>query len=240
MGTEALGSLEGLLGTINNGDVCRGECNEGLNTNMAESARTNDNGMASRSSYFTAFLTAWYAVRPASASAAMSLGWREASSLTTARALVLRNSAIPPSELRPGKLEFEQCESCPARQAGHSPHVTRGCMITVSPTLTLETALPIFFYPASVFVAEDVGEVGVLDRGPLAFDDVEVCTTETGCADFDDDIPRPCDLWIVDFIKGRHFLVFVNSYGFHCTLQFSVSALTRGTCKCGSGHYSSQ
>ncbi len=97
-----------------------------------------------------------------------------------------------------------------------------------------------FFYPASIFVAEDVAEVGVLDRGPQAFDNVEVCTTETGCADFDDDIPRPCDLWIVDFIKERHFLVFVNSYGFHCTLQFSASALTRGTCKRGSGPYSSQ
>ena len=47
----------------------------------------------------TALRTAWYAVMPASASAATSAGLVEGSSLTQARAVVRRYSAIPPSLL---------------------------------------------------------------------------------------------------------------------------------------------
>src|SRR5699024_2863989 len=43
----------------------------------------------------------------------------------------------------PGKAEFSQCTSSPARQARQSPHVTKGCRITRSPTSTLLTAEPI-------------------------------------------------------------------------------------------------
>ena len=49
-----------------------------------------------------AFLTAWMAVSPASASAAICVGCSDGSSLTTERALVSRNSAKPPSRLMPG------------------------------------------------------------------------------------------------------------------------------------------
>jgi len=66
-----------------------------------------------------------------------------ASSFTHARAEVLRYSAIPPSLSKPGNELFEQCMSCPARQARHSPHVGVGCRMTVSPTATLVTAEPI-------------------------------------------------------------------------------------------------
>ena len=89
-----------------------------------------------------AFLTAWIAVSPASASAAMSLGSRDGSSLTTERALVNRKSANPPSRLMPGKEPFRQCMSSPARQGRHSPQEMNGCTITVSPTSTLVTPGP--------------------------------------------------------------------------------------------------
>ena len=90
----------------------------------------------------TAFLTAWIAVSPASASAAMSFGSSDGSSLTTERALVSRNSAKPPSRLMPGKEPLTQCMSSPARHGRHSPHVMNGWTITVSPTSTFVTAAP--------------------------------------------------------------------------------------------------
>jgi hypothetical protein len=89
-----------------------------------------------------AFLTAWIAVSPASASAAMSFGSSPCPSLTTDRALVCRYSANPPSRPIPGKLPFAQCMSSPSRHARHNPHVMNGCTITVSPTATLVTPEP--------------------------------------------------------------------------------------------------
>src|SRR3954449_9971629 len=50
-----------------------------------------------------AFFTAWIAVRPASASAAISAGCSDGSSLTTERALVSRYSAKPPARVMPGE-----------------------------------------------------------------------------------------------------------------------------------------
>ena len=90
-----------------------------------------------------ALRTAWYAVMPASASAATSFGCVFGSSFTQARAEVSRYSAIPPSLSRPGKVLTAQCMSSPARQAWQSPQVGVGCRITVSPTCTLVTAAPI-------------------------------------------------------------------------------------------------
>jgi hypothetical protein len=49
-----------------------------------------------------AFAAAWYAVRPASASAATSAGSSDSLSFTTLRADVLRYSAYPPSVSIPG------------------------------------------------------------------------------------------------------------------------------------------
>ena len=89
-----------------------------------------------------AFFTAWMAVSPASASAAMSLGSSDGSSFTTDRALVNRNSAKPPSRSMPGKEPLRQCMSSPARQGPHRPQEMKGWTITVSPTSTLVTAGP--------------------------------------------------------------------------------------------------
>jgi hypothetical protein len=90
-----------------------------------------------------AFLTAWIAVSPASASAAMSLGSSPDSSLTTERAEVLSRSANPPSRLMPGKDPVRQCMSSPTRQGRHSPQEMNGWTMTVSPTSTLLTPEPI-------------------------------------------------------------------------------------------------
>ena len=90
-----------------------------------------------------AFLTAWIAVSPASASAAIEAGSSDGSSLTTERALVSSSSAKPPSRLMPGKEPLTQCMSSPRRHGVQSPQEMNGCTITVSPTSTLETPEPI-------------------------------------------------------------------------------------------------
>ncbi len=90
-----------------------------------------------------AFLTAWIAVSPASASAAIDAGSSDGSSLTTERALVSSSSAKPPSRLMPGNEPLTQCMSSPRRHGRHSPQEMNGCTITVSPTSTLVTPEPI-------------------------------------------------------------------------------------------------
>ena len=90
-----------------------------------------------------AFLTAWIAVSPASASAAIEAGSSDGSSLTTERALVSSSSAKPPSRLMPGNEPLMQCMSSPRRHGRQSPQEMNGCTITVSPTSTLETPEPI-------------------------------------------------------------------------------------------------
>ena len=90
-----------------------------------------------------AFLTAWIAVSPASASAAIEAGSSDGSSLTTERALVSRKSAKPPSRLMPGNEPLTQCMSSPRRHGVQSPQEMNGCTITVSPTSTFETPEPI-------------------------------------------------------------------------------------------------
>src|SRR5215208_4958744 len=72
----------------------------------------------------------------------MSFGSRMGSSLTTARALVFKRSAKPPSREMPVNSPFSQCMSSPARHARHRPQVMSGWQITVSPTSTLVTAEP--------------------------------------------------------------------------------------------------
>src|SRR3954468_23313690 len=140
-----------------------------------------------------AFLTAWIAVSPASASAAMSAGWSDGSSFTTDRALVSRYSAKPPSRLMPGNEPFSQCMSSPLRQARHSPHVMNGWTITVSPTSTFVTPEPIsWIQPAFVPGGVWQRDAGLL--GPLPFLDVQVSAAEAGRADLDDDVERAGDL----------------------------------------------
>jgi hypothetical protein len=87
-------------------------------------------------------LTAWMAVRPASASAAIAAGSSDGSSLTTERALVCRYSAKPPSRSMPGNDPLTQCMSSPRRHARHSPQEMNGCTMTVSPTATFVTPEP--------------------------------------------------------------------------------------------------
>ena len=65
-----------------------------------------------------AFLTAWIAVRPASASAAICVGCSDGSSLTTERALVCSSSAKPPSRSMPGNdaVDAVHVVAAPARR----------------------------------------------------------------------------------------------------------------------------
>ena len=119
------------------------------------------------SSTGTAFLTAWIAVRPASASAAMSFGSSPGASLTTERAEVWRKSANPPSRLMPGNEPFRQCMSSPRRHGPHSPQAMNGWTITVSPTATFVTPGADLVDPAGVLVTGRVGQDDLRLLGPL-------------------------------------------------------------------------
>ena len=61
---------------------------------------------------------------------------------TTLRADVRRYSAYPPLVSMPGNWLLSQCTSSPERQARQSPQVMSGWTMTLSPSLTLVTALP--------------------------------------------------------------------------------------------------
>jgi hypothetical protein len=89
-----------------------------------------------------AFLAARYAVIPASANGATSLGSRRSSSLMSERSDVRRKFAKPPSMLRPGNSPFSQYMSSPRRQPRQTPQLINGCTITGSPGATLSTASP--------------------------------------------------------------------------------------------------
>ena len=145
-----------------------------------------------------AFLTAWIAVRPASASAAMSVGSSDGSSLTTERALVSRKSAKPPSRSMPGNEPLRQCMSSPARHGRQSPQEMNGWTMTVSPTSTFVTAGADLVHPAGVLVAGRVGQLDLGLLGPLALLDVQVGAAEARRADPHDHVERAGGLRLVD------------------------------------------
>ena len=162
-----------------------------------------------------ALAAAWYAVRPASASAATADGSSESSSLTTLRAEVRRYSAYPPWVSMPGNALVSQCTSSPDRQARHSPHVISGCTITLSPSRTLVTAeptastQPAFSWPI-VYGQDDLGLLG-----PLALEDVQVGAADAGAADAHHDVEGPLGagdrdlghlqlLVVADHLDGSH------------------------------------
>ena len=68
--------------------------------------------------------------------------WNVACDLAVNPLLVAAGVVLPPSRLMPGNSPFSQCTSSPRRQGGHSPQVTSGCRMTLSPTATLRTASP--------------------------------------------------------------------------------------------------
>ena len=98
-------------------------------------------------------------------------------------------------------MAFSQCESCPARHGRHSPQVTSGCMITVSPGCDVADGAAHLAHPAGVLVAEDVRQPGVLDGFPLPLDDVQVGAAQARRPDLDDHVPRPGDLGLGDVVE---------------------------------------
>src|SRR5659263_476487 len=111
----------------------------------------------------------WYAVSPASASGATSVGSRPGSILITERAPVLRYCAKPPSANSPGKLLFSQCTSSPSRHARHSPQVMSGCRMTLSPGATFVTASPTastqpaFSWPCLLYTSDAADDLLCVD-----------------------------------------------------------------------------
>ena len=162
-----------------------------------------------------AFLTAWMAVSPASASAAIEAGSSDGSSLTTERALVSSSSAKPPSRLMPGNEPLTQCMSSPRRHGVHSPQEMNGCTITVSPTSTLVTPEPISWTQPAFSWPGRVGQDDLGLLGPLALLDVQVGAAQPRGADLHDDVERPGRLGLVDRVELERLVVLVQPCRVH-------------------------
>src|SRR6185369_2762070 len=98
-----LGERERLLVRVDDDDLGRRVGLQALDPDVPEPAGADHDGLVPAPTTGIAFLTAWMAVSPASASAAIEAGSSDGSSLTTERALVSRKFAKPPSRLMPGK-----------------------------------------------------------------------------------------------------------------------------------------
>jgi hypothetical protein len=70
-------------------------------------------------------------------------------------------------------------------------------------------------HPASILMAEDVGELDVALVLPLAFDDMEVGPAKPRAADAHDDIVRPGDLRIGHFFELGALAVGMQADSFH-------------------------
>ena len=79
-----------------------------------------------------------------------------------------------------------------------------------------------FPHPSGVLVAEDVGKAGVLDRVPLALDDVQVGAAESGGADIDDHVPRAGDPGLGDLLDDGVLSVLVQTNCFHDVLLIEI------------------
>ena len=169
-----------------------------------------------------AFLTAWMAVRPASASAAMLAGSSEGSSLTTERALVCRYSAKPPSmpEAGEGAVLAVHVVAGPAgaaQPAGDQRVHDHGVA-----DLDVGHAGADLVHPARVLVPRDVGQRRVLDLRPLPLLDVEVGAAQARRADADDDVQRARDLRLVDLVDLERLVVGVQACRDHGTSSSSA------------------
>ena len=137
-----------------------------------------------------AFLTAWIAVSPASASAAICVGCSDGSSLTTERALVGADSAKPPSRSMPGNEPFVAVHVVAAPAGAAQPARDERVADDRVADLDVGDAGADLVDPAGVLVAGDVGQLDAGLLRPLAFLDVQIGAAEAGGADLDDDVER--------------------------------------------------
>ena len=159
--------------------------------------------------------TAWYAVRPASASAATSAGARPSSSLTTDRTPVRMKLGHPPvaaetRELRSGTVHVVTGTARPAQAARHQrvqddlvPDGHRADGVTHGD------------HRAGVLVADDVGQLGILPAGPLALDDVQVGAAHAGRVDVHQDVERTLDGGLGHVVEAGRLAVVVDANCLH-------------------------
>ena len=191
VGAELLGQLERVGVAVDDDDLGRGQRGQALDADVAEAAGADHDARGARvAAAGYALRTAWYAVMPASASAATSFGWVDGSSFTQARAEVSRYSAIPPSLSSPGNVLFDAVHvvagpAGPAQPAGRrrvqDHRVADGHVGHRGADLV---------HPAGVLVADRVGQRRAHRLGPLALDDVQVGAAHAGAADLDDHVER--------------------------------------------------
>ena len=170
-----------------------------------------------------AFLTAWMAVSPASASAAMSVGCSDGSSLMTERADVCRNSANPPSRPMPGNSPLMQCMSSPAPARPAEPARDERVDDHGVADLDVGHAGADLVHPARVLVAGHVGEHDAGLLRPLAFLDVQVGAAQPRGADLHDHVERPEDLRLVDLLDLQSLVVLVQPRSLHAATSSPIA-----------------
>ena len=150
-----------------------------------------------------AFLTAWIAVSPASASAAICVGCSDGSSLTTERALVEQELgeaavAVDAGERAVDAVHVVAAPARPAQPARDERVHDHGVA-----DLDVGHAGADLVHPAGVLVAGRVGEDDLGLLRPLALLDVQVGAAQPGRADLHDHVERAERLRLVDLLELR-------------------------------------
>ena len=74
---------------------------------------------------------------------------------------------------------------------------------------------------------DHVGQVGVLDVGPLALEDVQVGPADPGAADLDDDVEGTLELRFGDVVDRGVGVVLVHADGLHGWVPFETVSGSR-------------
>ena len=190
---------------------------------MAEAARADDDAFVPAPRTGIAFLTAWIAVRPASASAAISCRLQrrvELDDRARAREQVLGEAAVA-VDARERAVDAVHVVAAPAGPA--QPAGDERVDDDRVADLDVRHAGADLVDPARVLVAGGVGQLDLGLLGPLALLDVEVGAAQPRRADLHDDVERPRDLRLVDLVEFQCLVVGVQARRFHdATSSWSV------------------
>src|SRR3954468_5974541 len=180
-----------------------------------------------------AFLTAWIAVSPASASAAIEAGSSDGASFTTERALGGSRGGDPPAAVMAG----EQQAGDPAVAVDAGERAVDAVHVVAAPARRAEPArdervhdhrvadLDVgdagadLVHPAGVLVPGRIGEDDLGLLGPLPLLDVEVGAAETGGPDLHDHVERPGGLGFVHLVELERLVVLVQSGRPHAAIS---------------------
>lgn len=83
--------------------------------------------------------------------------------------------------------------------------------------------------PTSIFMADGVWEFHIGLFCPLTFENVEICSADSGGTDLDDDIEGRCHFWLFGFLELQVFVVADDSWdkvsSLDCILCLAIDLL---------------